>query len=234
MLPRHVYSIFQFPKNLRMTDDLKIFILSMTCAVPATLAFSVQGKIHRVFKPVAYIFLLAVITESTIYLSKTYPLISGNLITNIFLLLNTSLQVLFFYQLKIIRNKQTAILILAFFVVVLIGNAVYLHSLNDFCSIAALVMCILILLMAVEGITIQTFRSKEKWSSDFVFLFCIITVIYNANVVFYFSIALIGVKDGDLHGKVLGIYRFINAACNILYVWPILCIPRNNSYMKLF
>lgn len=216
--------------------ELWTFILAMTCIVPAVAGLIVYKKMHKVFKPVVYILVLAVLTELLVRwsFSSKAPLISGYFITNIFLLVNTALHVWLFFELQIIKKKQIAILLLAAFVVALLSNIIYLGTISDFCFGAMLVSSILILLMAVEGITIQTFRSKQKWSSDFVFLFCIITVIYNANVVFYFSIALIGVKEGDLHDKVLNIYRFINAACNILYVWPILCIPRNNSYMKLF
>lgn len=216
--------------------ELWTFILAMTCTVPAVAGLILYNKMHKVFKPVVYILVLAVLTELLVKWSFSYkaPLISGYFITNIFLLVNTALYVWLFFELQIVKKKQIAILLFATFVIALLSNVIYLKTISDFCFGAMLVSSILILLMAVEGITIQTFRSKQKWSNDFVFLFCIITVIYNANVVFYFSMALIGVKDGDLHDKVINIYRYINAACNILYVWPILCIPRNNSYMKLF
>jgi hypothetical protein len=124
--------------------------------------------------------------------------------------------------------------IFCIFLIVFFYNAYRAGSANIFYFYASLSSNIIILFMAVEGITIQTFRSKQKWSGDFIFLFCIITVIYNANVVFYFSIALIGIGKGELYTKILDIYRFINAGCNLLYVWPILCIPRNRSYIKLF
>ena len=213
-----------------------IFILAMTCVAPAAAGVAIYKKIDRIFKPAVYILVLSVIAELLIKWSLLYnkPLVSGNLITNIFLLLNTSLYIYLFYSLQVLRGKFTALFIFLVFLIAFLFNAYYAGSVNKFYFYASLICSIIILFMAVEGITIQTFRSKEKWSSDFIFLFCIITVIYNANAVFFFSITLIGMAEGELYRKILDIYKFINAACNLLYVWPILCIPRNRSYIKLF
>ena len=208
----------------------------MTCVAPAAAGVAVYKKIDRIFKPAVYILVLAASTEIAIKWSLIYknPLVSGNLIANIFLLLNTFLHIYLFYSLQVIQQKKIALLIFIVYLISFFSNAYYAGSMNKFYFYASLISNMIILFMAVEGITIQTFRSKQKWSGDFIFLFCIITVIYNANVVFYFSIALIGIGKGELYTRILDIYRFINAACNLLYVWPILCIPRNRSYIKLF
>lgn len=214
-----------------------IFILAMTCICPAIAIAVVYNKIHKIFKPIAFIMVLAVITEIAVRLTLPYDkaVINANLITNIFLLLNTALHIYLFYSLQVIKKKETAYIIFTAFMIIFIMNAFYAGSVNKFYFYASLTSSIIILFLAVEGITIQTFRSKQNWSSDTIFLLCIITVIYNANVVFYFSVALLGLeKDGELYTRTLNIYRFINAACNLLYIWPILCIPRNRSYIKLF
>ena len=216
-------------------SDQWVFMLAMTCSIPAVTGLLVYKHIHQKFQPLVYIMVLAAVTELLIRWSMMYkaPLISGYVITNLFLLANTGLHILLFFNLQVI-NKQTGFIIFFFFLTSMIINGIYLGTLNGFYFYTSCAASIIILFLAVEGLTKQTFRSKEKWSRDFIFLFCLITVLYNANVIFYFSIVFLGISAELLKGNILEIYRYINATCNVLFIWPVLCIPRNRSYIRLF
>lgn len=213
-----------------MNENLR-FLLAITCGIPAVAGVIMFKKIDRRFHALVYLLVLALATE----LIQEWCVVSkepqgiNNVITNIYTLINPPVTIWFFYRVGVIKTKQGAFIYGLIFLFIYVANAFYVRSIFIVYLVAIMASFIIIVKLCIDGIGMQTFNSDFPWFADGLFLYCAINVLYSAYLIFLFSLRFFGVPaDNEINVAIASMYYYINAGCNLLTLWAILCIPKKN------
>ncbi len=217
-----------------MTETLKS-ILALTCAVPAAAGLIRMKVIEPAYRVLIYIFVAAVLVEvcgifqETGYLDK-----DDTWQVDLFTIANVLMHVYFFWKMNVVVNKKIITAIITSLALIYLVSIIYYDGYNGYCTIvAAIFSSIIILCLSIEGVIQYTFSNKTKWFTETISVYCLINILYTAQFVFIFSLRLTSLRaNRDLMDGVENIHSYLNAACNLLFTWPILCIPRRKKYMK--
>lgn len=208
-------------------------ILALTCAVPAIAGLRILGKIQKEYKALVFIFVLAFVVELIGVLEDKNLFPDSVIQVNLFIVINTLLHIYFFKKIKVLTNKKIEYLITGSFLFLIFILCFLKNIMHQFWALGAIVSNIIILGLSMEGIIQYTIINKTKWLKETISVFCLINILYTANFIFIFSFRLTSLQqDHELVNSVEDIHKYLNAACNILFSWPIICIPRTNNYTR--
>lgn len=211
-----------------MNENLRI-ILAFSCIMPALLALAFYKRIDRQYYPLIYILLLALVTEIANWITLHN---TSSLPVNIYIFINVVLHVWLFYNMRIIKKAVASGLVI-FFAMFIAGNVIYNRSVHVFLSPAACVAGIVLLIVSIEGVTKRVFYSNKVWYKDGFFLFCIISIEYNAYFTFTFLLRFFGLKGNDpVVTLVESVHNYVNAVSNILLTWVVLCLIQAKKYTR--
>ena len=206
-----------------MTLELES-ILALTCAAPATAGLLRIRKTEPAYSVLVYIFLAALAVEVIDILQRYKILHDSDTLINIYTAANTLMHIYFFRRMGVLVNKKIIASIITAFALVYFFSILYCS--NSCAIIAAIASYIIILGLSIEGVIQYTLSNITSWLKETVSLFCLINILYAAHFIFLFSFRLISLSsDIALKDAVENIHSYLNAACNLLFTWPILCIP---------
>lgn len=217
-----------------MTETLRS-ILALTCTVPAIAGIIRFGIIERAYRVLVFIFLAALLVEVTgILQSKGYLNEDITWHVDIFTIANTLMHVYFFRKMNVLVSKKVIAAVIISLGLIYAVSIIYYGSFTPMCTIiAAIFSNIIILCLCIEGVIQYTFSNKTKWFTETISVYCLINILYTAHFIFIFSLRLTSLNTNQaLMNSVENIHSYLNAACNLLFTWPILCIPRRKKYMK--
>ena len=216
--------------NLTITD-----ILAYTCVLPAITGLILYNKMEKYFHLLIHISLLAFVTEILttpgVGISDSwYPVI-----VNLFVIVNTLLHILFFFKAGVISSQKKSAGIFIAFIIFVAGNIIYQHvSFNTYLFPSYLASYLIILILCIEASIKQTYNTKLSWYKDPVFLFAIINVVYAAFFILIYGIRFLGLSEENiLYNTLKYLHSWVNATCNVLTIWPIICTVKKNNYTKL-
>lgn len=212
-----------------------IDILAYTCVLPALVGLPLYNKMEKYFHLLLHISLLAFVTEILTTPSVGINKLWYPLIINLFVIVNTLLHILFFQKASIISSKKKAAGIFTAFLIFVAVNMVFQHvSLNADLFPSYLASYAIILILCIEAAIKQTYSVKLSWYKDPVFLFATINVIYAAFFLLIYGIRFLGLPENNiLYNTLKYSHSWVNAACNVLTIWPIICTAKKSSYIKL-
>jgi hypothetical protein len=213
-----------------MNENLK-FLLAVTCILPAAAAVIFFREIDKEYRTLIYILLLALVTEvlqkiNHVSIKSAYVAVA---IFNTFILANTIMHIVFFFNVGIITNKMVAFMYFICFSLAYAACGTYNRTLFSPYVSVAIFSYFMILQLSIKGIVMQTFK-ENAWAKDGLFLYCCINIIYSSFFVLTFTLRFFGIENSVINRPITDLHNYINAACYLLTLWPVLCLRNKMSY----
>jgi hypothetical protein len=199
------------------------FLLAMSCGLPAIVGLFQYRQAEDNIKPFIYIVWLAFLTELIAKFGVTLfaPKLTGA-VYNLYIPLNFSFYLLFFYKNKII-NKQKMQLFLAASLLVWVGCIAYKHSLQIVAMYAQMFNAIIIVLLAIELLTKQVFQFRQPLHKNLFFWFVCGCVLQSLFFILIATLLLLGTDYDALRTKMYFIYGFANALTYLIFMIALFC-----------
>jgi hypothetical protein len=206
------------------------FIMAMSCALPALVGAVRYKNIDRRFHSFIYMLLLVPVVEIIEYVSlktNSFQRFSG-LWINIYLLINFGFFLSFVHRNGYISKKLMRYFALAFLATALINWAIkgsplaVFYYLLCFASCLILLICIDILSKQMMAVNASLLKNSWFWISS-------IYVIQHAYSLLFFSIYIFNFSETANGKAIIGIYKFVNMGCYLLFIIAVLLIPKRKK-----